>query len=150
MAFGPDLQVSQSFSDKLNSASQHLAEPSGKLTLKSSRTNSVEMAEMATFLKENRLDPSALAIAIRNGTFVRSFTDGKRVTYRLVTTPRQLDTTTALTTKPSPLQRDRSRQAAYMRLPKRRQSASIACHSSFTLFEFARSLELGGCSFFRG
>jgi len=80
-------QVSQSFSDKLNSASQNLADLSGKLTLKSSQKNSVEMAEMAKFLKENRIDPSALAIAIRNGKFVRSFTDGKRVTYRVVITP---------------------------------------------------------------
>jgi hypothetical protein len=30
------------------------------------------------------------------------------------------------------------------------QSSSIACHSTLTLLDFARSLELGGCTFFRG
>jgi hypothetical protein len=39
------------------------------------------------------------------------------------------------------LQRDRSRQAARMRVLTRRQSSSIACHSTLTLLDFVRSLE---------
>src|SRR6202521_6060741 len=42
---------------------------------------------------------------------------------------------------PARLQCDRSRQAARMRVLTRRQSSSIACHSTFTLLDFARSLE---------
>jgi transposase len=43
-----------------------------------------------------------------------------------------------------------SRQAARTRVLMRRQASSIACHSTSRLLDFARSLELGCCSFFRG